>query len=265
MKKLSPFFIPLFICIAANTFCFKSLAAPSAKTSQYFELKVYHFANSQQETTIDSFLQYSFLPSMHAAGISNIGTFKPIGNDTATDKRIYVFIPFESLKQWEKFSQQDQKNEGENTGGQYNDAPYDKPAYSRIETIFLRAFELMPQLTASKLSAAKSERVYELRSYESAGENIYRNKIQMFNQGGELDIFSRLGFNPVFYGEVIFGAKMPNLMYMTSFKNMQSRDEHWKSFGSDAAWKTLSTRKEYQNNVQHIDIVFLRPTNYSDL
>jgi cell fate (sporulation/competence/biofilm development) regulator YlbF (YheA/YmcA/DUF963 family) len=58
---------------------------------------------------------------------------------------------------------------------------------------------------------------------------------------------------------------MPNLMYMTSFENMQSRDEHWKAFGNDPAWKTLSAMKEYQNNVSHSDITFLRPTEYSEL
>ncbi len=117
----------------------------------------------------------------------------------------------------------------------------------------------------SKLTAPKSERVYELRSYESASEKIFANKVQMFNQGGEISLFDRLGFNAVFYSQVIFGSKMPNLMYMTSFENMPSREEHWKAFGADPFWKTLSGSKEYQNNVQHSDIYFLRPTVYSDL
>jgi hypothetical protein len=54
-------------------------------------------------------------------------------------------------------------------------------------------------------------------------------------------------------------------MYMTSFNNMQVREEHWKNFGSDPEWKKLSALPEYQNNVSHIDIVFLRPAPYSDL
>jgi hypothetical protein len=87
----------------------------------------------------------------------------------------------------------------------------------------------------------------------------------MFNEGGEMDIFSRLGFNAVFYGQVMYGAKMPNLMYMTSFDNMKAREEHWAAFRSDAAWKTLSGMKEYQKNVSKSEITFLRPTDYSDL
>lgn len=123
----------------------------------------------------------------------------------------------------------------------------------------------MPKITPPKLTAPKSERAYELRSYEAASENLFRNKVKMFNQGGEINIFSRLGFNPVFYGEVIFGSNMPNLMYMTSFDNMQSREDHWKAFSNDSAWKTLPAMKEYQNNVSHSDIYFLRPTEYSEL
>ena len=77
-------------------------------------------------------------------------------------------------------------------------------------------------------------------------------------------IFKRLNFNAVFYSEVIAGTKMPNLMYMTTFENMQDREEHWKTFVAHDEWKKLSAMPEYQNNVQHIDITFLRPASYSD-
>ena len=39
----------------------------------------------------------------------------------------------------------------------------------------------------------------------------------MFNAGGEIDIFTKLNFNAVFYGDVIVGSHMPNLMYLTCF------------------------------------------------
>ncbi len=86
----------------------------------------------------------------------------------------------------------------------------------------------------------------------------------MFNEGDEIGLFERLNFNAIFYGEVIAGSKMPNLMYMTSFDNMQERDEHWKKFSADPYWKKLSSLPEYQQNVSHIDINFLRPLDFSD-
>lgn len=123
----------------------------------------------------------------------------------------------------------------------------------------------MPKIEKSGLTGSKGNRVYELRSYESATEKIFKNKVRMFNQGGEIALFQRLGFNAIFYGEVIFGSKMPNLMYMTSFENKAARDEHWKTFGNDPEWKKLSSLPEYQNNVSKIEIVYLTPADYSDL
>lgn len=79
------------------------------------------------------------------------------------------------------------------------------------------------------------------------------------------NIFDKLGFNPVFYGEVLAGSRMPNLMYMTTFSNKASRDEHWKAFVDDSDWKKLSALPEYQNNVSHADIFLLFPTDYSDI
>jgi hypothetical protein len=146
----------------------------------------------------------------------------------------------------------------------YLNAPYNNPPYLRMETILLRAFPLAPQMQLPMLHGAKKERVYELRSYESATEKKFENKVEMFNQGDEIGLFKRLNFNAIFYSTVIAGSKMPNLMYMTSFENKADRDEHWKTFGNDAYWKKLSAMPEYQNNVSHIDITFLYPVEYSD-
>ncbi len=266
MKKLLQKSSFLFVFIFLFAFFMNAFSAPAAKDSRYFQLKVYHYTNSEQEALIDSYLKNHLIPSLHASRLSNIGVFKAIANDTAADKKMYVFIPFSSLKQWEKYSLEAANSEKNgNASDEYTNVPYDKPAFTRIENIFLKAFELMPKIIPSKLPGPKSERVYELRSYESASEKLYRNKVKMFNQGGEIDIFSRLGFNPVFYSEVVFGSKMPNLMYMTSFENMQSREDHWKAFSDDPAWKALSALPEYQKNVSHSDIYFLRPTEYSEL
>jgi hypothetical protein len=86
----------------------------------------------------------------------------------------------------------------------------------------------------------------------------------MFNEGGEVVLFKRLGFNAIFYADVISGSRMPNLMYMTSFEDKASRDAHWKTFVDDPEWKKLSSMPQYQKNVSKADIIFLRPTAYSD-
>jgi hypothetical protein len=54
-------------------------------------------------------------------------------------------------------------------------------------------------------------------------------------------------------------------MYMTTYSDKKSRDEHWKAFGSDPDWKKLSAMPEYQHNVAKVNIEFLVPAEYSDL
>jgi hypothetical protein len=250
----------LSLCTGRGEAVAHSLAARPA----YMELKVYHLKTSRQEAVIDSFLQHQYIPVLRAAGVATIGVFKPIGNDTAADRKIYVLTPYNSLNQWEKVTKET-STKLLAAGGAYTNAAHNNPAYSRLETIFIKPFDEMTSLAVPRFDAPKKERVYELRSYEGASEKLFRNKVKMFNAGGEVKLFSRLDFNAIFYGEVVFGSKMPNLMYMTSFPNMQAREEHWKAFGNDPEWKKLSSLPEYQNNVSHIDIVFLRPTEYSGL
>ena len=123
----------------------------------------------------------------------------------------------------------------------------------------------MPNLIAPSLSGNKTEHIYELRSYEGATERLYRQKVHMFNEGGEIALFSKLQFNAVFYAQVLAGSRMPNLMYMTSFNNMTERDEHWKAFGADTDWKRMSSLPEYQNTVSKADIILLNPAEFSEL
>lgn len=246
---------------------FAFLAATAAPKREYYEIKVYHITSKEQEERVDRFLKNAYLPALHRAGISKVGVFKPVESDTAHyGKRIYVLIPFTSLDQFGKLSETLQKDKQyESTGTEYLNAPFNDLPYARVESILLHAFTGMPQLEAPKLSTPVGERIYELRSYEGHTEKIFKNKVKMFNDGDEVGLFKRLGFNAVFYAEVIAGSRMPNLMYMTTFSNKASRDEHWKSFSADPQWKTLSGMSEYKNNVSKIDIYFLHPTEYSDI
>lgn len=232
----------------------------------YFELRIYHFATKEQEAIIDDFLKNAMLPALHKNNRKLVGVFKPLANDTATDKKIYVLIPHKSIKDFIELPQKLQKDKMYLTAGAgYINATYDKPVYSRMETILLYAFEGMTSLAKPALTGPRSENIYELRSYEGHTEKIYQNKVDMFNKGDEVGLFKRLGFNAVFYSEVIAGSRMPNLMYMTSFNNRKERDEHWKAFGSDPAWKILSSDPNYQHNVSKNEITFLRAAEYSDL
>ena len=248
---------------------FSAFTIPSLQTQaqrSYFTIRIYHYKNDTQEKRLDSFLRDALLPAFQRQGIKSTGVFKPVVNDTAVDKKTYVLIPLNNAEQLAQLPNRLGKDKvytssaASFTGAAYNNAPF-----ARMEAIFLYAFEDMPGIVVPRLSTPSQDRIYELRSYESATENLYRNKVKMFNAGGEIRLFNRLGFNAVFYGEVIAGPRMPNLMYMTSFENMEARNQHWKTFSNDPEWKQLSIQPEYKNNVSKIDITLLHPTSYSQL
>jgi len=244
---------------------FQSWTPPPKAEREFYQLTVYHFNDAAQEKKIDNYLQNALLPALHKINIKNIGVFKNRSNDTLADKTMYVLIPVRALEEIMKISSKlNTDRDYQAAGADYLNAVYTSSPYSRMETILLHAFSLAPELQLPKLSGERKDRVYELRSYESATEKIFKNKVHMFNEGDEIGLFKRLNFNASFYAEVIAGGKMPNLMYMTCHENKTERDANWKNFVDDPYWKKLSAMPEYQHNVSHIDISFLYPTEYSD-
>lgn len=240
--------------------------AQSRGNREFYQLKIYHLNSAEQVQGILSYLKEAYLPALHRHGISKVGVFVPIDQDTLTDKKIYVFIPVQHLVQLVALPHvlaRDKQYLQAST--EYRNASYDHPAYQRIESILLRAFPLAPHVMTPDLQTPKSDRIYELRSYESPSESYNSNKVEMFNKGGEIGIFKRIHANAVFYSNVFSGSHMPNLMYMTTYKNMDDRNAHWKDFSNDPLWKKISSMNHYQHNVSHVDDTFLHGVSFSDL
>ena len=254
----------LFItCFALATL--SSWSQKKAPAREYYNLTVYHFTEARQELELDKYLSQALLPALHRQNIKHVGVFKPIANDTAADKIIYVHYPISAPAQLITIGEQLLKDGiYQKESISYTMAAHDKAPYKRMETILLYAFRLAPQMKRPNLSTPLSEHIYELRSYESPTEKYYRNKVEMFNEGGEIKLFDRLGFNAVFYADVISGSRMPNLMYITCFDNMKSRDAHWKDFVESPEWKALIGNSYYDKNVNKADIILMKAASYSD-
>lgn len=236
-----------------------------AASRDYYQIQVFRLNGKAQEVKVDNFLKNAYLPALHRAGIKKIGVFKPIEKDTTNGKRVYVWIPFKSLKGFAKIQGVLAKDQEYQTKGiDFLGAPFDNAPFIRKESILLKAFPDAPKHFIPSYKTAPSERIYELRSYEAATENLFRQKAKMFNEGGEIKLFNSLNFNTVFNAEVISGSTMPNLMYMTSFADMPEHDAHWKEFGSHPEWKRLSSLPEYKNTVSKAVIILMHPTDYSD-
>lgn len=247
-------------------FSFIFIVNSTLSARDYYQIKVYNIKNSDQEVRLDNYLKNAYLPAMHRAGVKNIGVFKPIESDKAARTKIFVFIPLKNIDEIEKIESKLAKDsEYKNMGADYINASWDNPPYERIESILIKAFAKMPKYGVPNHKTPTSEQIYELRSYEGPTEEMYRKKVEMFNEGGEVTLFKKLEFNAVFYGEVLSGSAMPNLMYMTTFKDMKSHDEHWDAFRNHPDWEKLKNMEEYKHTVSHIDKWLLHPTDYSDI
>ncbi|MET0461641.1 MAG: NIPSNAP family protein [Chitinophagaceae bacterium] len=250
------------LCLFVSLLLLSSTIFAKAPDRYYYQLKIYQLQSTTQQQRVEKFLETAYVPALHRAGIKSVGVFKTIETDSV--KRIYVLIPYQELKQIDAVTKSLATDDQYHKAGKdYLDAAYNDQPYQRMETILLHAFEGMPAPFVPQLTGPKEQRVYELRSYEGPTEKYFANKVEMFNKG-EIDIFKQLGFNALFYAEALAGGQMPNLMYMTSFENKASRDEHWKQFGENAEWKKLSALTAYQNNVSKIHIYFLYPAGCSD-
>jgi hypothetical protein len=236
-----------------------------AQVKDYYQILVYHYKTEEQAKMIDSYLETAFLPFLHNNGFKNIGVFSPIANDTASDKKIYLILTIKNPQQIAEWNEKLLKAKpGETAAASYWNTPHTAPPYTRVESILLRAWEMAPKMTLPALKSPKEQRIYELRNYESATDKLYWNKVHMFNEGGEIKLFARLNFNAVFYGDVLAGDRMPNLMYMTSFENMEDRDNHWKAFVDSPEWKKLIAMPEYKNNMSRLESILMKAKRYSD-
>lgn len=264
MKRRSFIGSSLMTGMAATLIPQLSKAGPEAKRtgSQYYELRVYTFKNASQQAITETFLKNAALPALHRMGIKHTGVF--IEFKPSAQTRLFVLTAYENPGQFVEVQERLASDAVyQQMGQQYLNAPATEPAFERIENSLLKAFAHFP---AMRVPAGKPK-LFELRQYQSASENAGKKKIGMFNDRGEIDIFVRLGFQPVFFSETLIGANRPELTYMVSFEDMAAHDAHWKAFGDDTQWKEISIVPDYADAllVSKITSTFLIPVPWSPI
>jgi len=230
----------------------------------YYQIRIYHFKTAQQQAALSQYFKDALKPALARAGSWGTGFYQTLDDDTA-DRRFYVLITFPRKHRLDKLEDRlknDKRYQQE--ARTFMEAAYDLAPYSRLELVTLLAFRHWRIPGTVDLPGHKTDHIYELRSYESPTQKYHESKIKMFEDGGEVYLFSRLKFNAVFYGDVLQGNHMPNLMYMTAFENRAERDKHWDAFFHSPEWLALNADHQYDHNVSRADIIFLRATDYSD-
>jgi hypothetical protein len=234
---------------------------------EYYELRQYLLRRGPQTARMDAYLSQAFIPAAGRAGAGPIGVFTVmIGPESPS---VYVLVTHPSLESVVSLpSALAADAEYARAGAEYLEAPATNPAFVRLESSLMRAFDGLPHLHQpfGGGEAGRRPRIFELRTYESHSERAAKKKIEMFNTG-EIAIFHRAGLEPVFFGETLVGSRMPNLSYLLVYQDMAAHDKQWAAFGGDPEWRKLSTTPGFTDPeiVANITNVYLRPTAYSQI
>ena len=249
----------------AGSYAEAAQAAVQGKGREFYQLRRYHLNSGPQRKLCDDFFRDALIPALNRFSISPVGVFDlSIGPETPT---IYVLMPSTSadtLATIETHLGQDL--EYMRAGAAFLNAPAKEPAFDRIESSFLQAFEKWPKIVLPAATAKNGPRVFELRIYEGATDQDHKRKVEMM-QSGESEIFNKAGVEQVFYSDTLVGARLPNLTYMLAFDSMADRDKKWAAFRASDEWKALSTSPRYafEAIVSNINNFILTPTPYSQI
>jgi NIPSNAP len=239
--------------------------APEGKTRLFYELRRYQFSNGPQRKLCNDFFRDALVPALNRLSIKPVGVFDvAIGPETPS---MYVLMPsasLETLVNVETLLAQDA--DYLKGGSAFLNAPAVAPAFIRMESSLMQAFEKVPGITLPAATATKGPRVFELRIYESPSDQDHKRKVEMM-QSGEEAIFAKAGFTQVFYGETLIGSRLPNLTYMLSYESVTDRDKHWAAFRDSPEWKDMSSQPRYafEEIVSSITNIMLTPTAYSQI
>lgn len=217
--------------------------APAARSREFYQIRRYQLQSGPQTALTEKYLSDALIPAVARRGMGPVGAFRlEIGPETPA---YYVLIPAPSADSLAELDLQlGHDDEFLKAAEPFWSAPATAPPFLRVEYSLLAAFEGWPRLTPPPAAATKAKRIFQLRTYESPSHRDHVVKVAMFN-AGEFDIFTSSGFHNVFFGDTLFGTRMPCLTYMLSMTDATEMDKFWDIFRNDPNWKKLSSDPKY--------------------
>jgi len=236
-----------------------------ARSREFYLIRRYQLQNGSQTKLTEDYFKGALLPALNRMGMNPVGAFAlEFGPETP---RYHLLIPSDSVEALATLDLRLARDtEFMEQARPFWNAPAATPAFQRIVSSLLVAFEGWPKITPPEASGGKSGRIYQMRTYESASDQDHVRKVEMFHSG-ELEIFKRAGAQPVFFGDALVGPRLPNLTYMLSFASMEDLNKSWAAFGADPAWKKLSAspRFSFEQIVSNISNRILTPLAASQI
>ncbi len=236
--------------------------ASSPAAREYYELRRYHILGGPQKSLADGYFRDALIPALNRLNIRPVGVFNTSIGEEGTASA-YVLMP--SAKAETLVTLPDQlagDAEYQKAGAPFLNAPAANPGFVRMESSLLRAFEALPRLTPPPAVP----RMFEIRTYESTTTQDHIRKVEMMNSG-ELAIFKKSSFWPIFMGDRLIGERQPSLTYMIGFPTLADRDKNWATFFGSPEWKALAgnPRYSFEPLVSNVDNEILTPAAYSQI
>ena len=239
-------------------------AGPAARP-QVLELRRYQYRFGPMPARHAEYARTVLVPAMNRAGIKPVGAFnRSVGPGGPA---MYMLLPHPNAESVITLgSRLTADEEYKKAAAPFRSLPPTDPPYVRRESSLILAFDSVPTVQVP-VPTTTASRVFEMRTYESHNESAGLKKIEMFEKGGELAIFRKVGLAPVFFGRDVVGAHIPSLTYMVGFADAAARDKAWAAFGEDPEWVKLRSTPGYSNAdiMTNITIQVLRPTDYSQI
>jgi hypothetical protein len=237
----------------------------TGSSREFYQLRRYSLKSGPQAKGMESYFGDALIPALARKGMGPIGAFKvDVGPETPA---FYLLIPSSRVEELVELDLRLAKDEDFLKAAEpFWNATAAAPAFQRVEISMLAAFEGWPKLTPPASAATKGKRIFQLRTYESPSEGEHVRKVEMFHSG-EFEIFVKAGCHPVFFGDTLIGARMPNLTYMLSFADQAELEAGWELFRNDPAWKKLSAspRYAYDQIVTNVTNLYLSPLGCSQV
>ena len=235
---------------------------------QLYELRIYQL-DEKLMPRLHNYLEKALIPALGRAGCGPVGVFDEVAKPEKNPlPSVYVLITYPSPEMAALVPTRLEADAAyQAAGAEFLEAAPTDPSYATFESRLMMAADFMTKLETPE---KKPSRLFELRRYRSPSEPAFRKKLEMFSpKGGELNIFRRAGLAPVFFGEMLYGPDMPNLTYMLTYPDADSKPKAWKAFGGDPEWRKLRATPGYTDAELiakgGITSTMLKPVAYSQI
>jgi hypothetical protein len=234
-----------------------SFASPSGG-KEIYEWRIYTLTGDGK--LLDSFFEETFLPAYNRKNIK-CGVFRLYKvKESEKEQRHLVFIypDIETYFRIKKSIWEDR--EFRQKAQAFYDATAPAPVYSEFASYLSEAFDKIPV----HRNPDPLRTLFEIRIYHSPNEEANRRKVRMFNSE-EIDLFDKVAINSVLYGEILSGPNLPALLYLTWYRDENTRGEAWEKFRNHPDWKRMSALPEYAHTATRNQSIFLSPLPCSQL